>query len=124
MAQPKRVLIVDDEPRILRFMGLSLRGAGFAILTATDGIQALDLFRSAEPHIMLLDIIIPGLDGFGVLRQLRRFSQIPVIAFSARPEVAKEVLTLGANDFVAKPFRPEDIIERIKIALNHRCDRS
>jgi len=103
-------------------MALSLRGAGFAVVTATDGAEALDLVRSAEPHLMLLDIIMPGTDGFEVLRQLRRFSQIPVIAFSAKPEVAKEVLTLGANDFVAKPFRPEDIIDRIKVALNHRCD--
>jgi DNA-binding response OmpR family regulator len=123
MPEARRVLIVDDEPRIVRFMALSLKIAGFKVLTATDGEEALDLVRSDEPHIMLLDIIMPGTDGFEVLRQLRRFSQMPVIAFSAKPEVAKEVLTLGASDFVAKPFRPEDIIARIEAALDHHCDK-
>jgi len=109
----KRVLVVDDQPKILRFVEIGLKLRGFEVITTTRCEEALEHIRSAEPDIMLLDIVMPGMDGFEMLRQLRAFSQLPVIAFSASAENRDGAMRLGANDFVLKPFDHNEMIRRI-----------
>jgi DNA-binding response OmpR family regulator len=112
------VLVVDDEPRVLRFVQIGLKVHGFDVITATSGEDALELIKSKKPDIVLLDIIMPGMDGFEVLRQVRDFSQLPVLAFSASIANHDEAMRLGASDFMAKPFRPDDMVRRIEALLN------
>ena len=114
MKSKKKVLLVDDERAILRVIGIKLRISGFDVLTASGGQEALDLVKTNSPDIILLDVIMPGIDGFEVLEKLRTFSELPVIVFSARPDNAQKALSLGANDFLAKPFDVEDMVKRIE----------
>ncbi len=114
METKKRVLVVDDEPGILRFVSISLRLAGYDVTTTTSGEEALQLVRSAKPDVMLLDILMQPMSGFNVLEQLRAFSKMPVIVFTARREIAEHAVKRGANGFVAKPFIPEDLVQKLK----------
>jgi DNA-binding response OmpR family regulator len=111
------VLVVDDDIKILSFVRVSLRLAGYDVITAAGGEEALKLVASEKPSIMLLDILMSPMDGFEVLRRLRTVSKLPVIAISAHASAAEKVLSLGANDFLGKPFRPDDLIKKIKILL-------
>ncbi len=111
------VLVVDDHPKVLRFIEIDLRLRGLDVITATSGKEALGLVRAMKPNIMLLDIIMPEMNGFEVLRQLRAFSQIPVIAFSASPQSRSDAVSLGADDFMTKPFHPDDMVSRIRVLL-------
>ena len=113
------VLVVDDHPKVLRFIEIDLKIRGFEVITTTSGSQALKLVESAKPDIMLLDIVMPGMDGFEVLKKLREFTQLPVIAFSASPGNYHDALRVGANDFVAKPFQPDEMAGKIKSFLSH-----
>ena len=110
----KFVLVVDDQPKVLRFIEIDLRIRGFDVVTATSGQEALDLVRSAKPDIMLLDVIMPGMDGLQVLKELRTFTDLPVIAFSASHGNRENSLELGANDFMPKPLNPDQMVGRIK----------
>lgn len=112
-----RVLVVDDEPRILRFLRTSLSAHGYTVITATNGEEAIELARAEQPDIMLLDMFLPVMDGFEVLQKLRSFSSLPVIVFSASNSVRDRVINLGANEFVAKPFAPDDLIKTIEALL-------
>ena len=114
------VLVVDDDVKILRFIRSSLTLAGNVVITTTSGEEALELLDSGKPDIMLLDIVMPVMDGFEVLRRVRAVSELPVIASSAHVSAAEEALRLGANDFLAKPFIPDELVKRIKTLLNHR----
>jgi CheY-like chemotaxis protein len=109
------VLVVDDHPRVLRFIEIDLKLRGYEVITTTSGEEALGLVKSKKPDIMLLDIIMPGIDGLEVLRRLRGFSRLPVIAFSASPGERDSAMHLGANDFLSKPFQPDDIVRKINI---------
>ncbi len=115
-----RILVVDDEPRILRFVKTNLCCCGFEVITASDGENALNMINSEKPDLMILDIFMPGLDGFGVLQRLRETEEhngtahMPVIVFSARSSVSTKALDLGADDFIAKPFQPEEMAEKIR----------
>jgi two-component system KDP operon response regulator KdpE len=113
------VLVVDDHPKVLRFIEIDLKLRGFEVVTTTSGSEALELVKSAKPDIMLLDIIMPEMDGFQVLTKLRDFTQLPVIAFSASPGNYHEAMRLGANDFVPKPFQPDEMAKRIEALLSH-----
>jgi len=113
----KVILLVEDEERILRFMNISLRAAGYRVLTAMDGEQALELVQSEKPDMMLLDIFLPGMNGLDALRKLRTFSTMPVIVISARDSLGPQALALGANEFITKPFKPEDLIQRMRAIL-------
>jgi two-component system KDP operon response regulator KdpE len=115
----QRVLVVDDHPKVLRFIEIDLKIRGFEVTTTTSGSQALELVKSAKPDIMLLDIVMPGMDGFEVLRKLRDFTQLPVIAFSASPGNYHEAMRLGANDFIPKPFQPDEMASKIEALLSH-----
>jgi two-component system KDP operon response regulator KdpE len=112
------ILVVDDHPKVLRFIEIDLRLRGLEVITATSGREALELVKSVKPDMVLLDVIMPEMDGLEVLRRLRAFSQVPVIAFSASPGSRPDALRLGANDFVNKPFRPDEMVSRIRALIN------
>jgi DNA-binding response OmpR family regulator len=115
--QRKRVLVVDDEAAILRIIGTSLRVFGYDVITSSSGEEALKLIESEKPDIMLLDVLMPGMNGFETIQKLRITSQIPIIVFSARSSSREKALGLGANEFIAKPFTPEQMAKRISAVL-------
>jgi two-component system, OmpR family, KDP operon response regulator KdpE len=114
MQKKKRILIVDDEQLILNILRTKLILSGYEVVTISNGKEALALIGSAQPDVMLLDVLMPGIDGFEVLRRLRMFTKLPVIVFSARPEYSQLALSLGANDFLAKPLELDKVVERIE----------
>ena len=113
------VLVVDDDVRIQNFIRLSLRLAGYDVITTTDGEEALNVVDSKKLGIMVLDIQMSPMDGFEVLSKLRMVSELPVIVISAHASAANKAINLGANDFLVKPFRPDELVERIKALLKH-----
>lgn len=113
----KRVLVVDDHSKVLKFIEIDLKLRGFEVFCAGSGVQALELINSVKPDIVLLDMVMPEKDGFEVLRELRAFSKTPVIAFSASPGNQDPALRAGANDFMHKPFNPEDMARKINTLL-------
>lgn len=114
-----RILVVDDEPRVIGFIRMNLELDGHQILEAHNGIEALELIRTKIPDLMLLDVMMPELDGFETLRMLREFSDIPVIMLTAKGEENDKVygLELGADDYVPKPFGPRELSSRIKAVM-------
>jgi two-component system response regulator VicR len=114
----KRVLVVDDEPGILRIVRVNLSMAGYEVITETSGEQAIKLVQSESPDLVLLDVLLQPLDGLQILEKIRTFSQVPVLLFTARSFSADQALKLGANGIIAKPFRPGDLVKRIKDTLN------
>jgi two-component system KDP operon response regulator KdpE len=118
MDTKKRILVVDDEPGILRFVNASLGLAGYEVLSAATGEEALLLARSEKLDAMLLDILMVPMSGFDVLTELRTFSQIPVIVFSARSYISEQALKAGANDYISKPFRPEELVKKLQTVLD------
>ena len=111
------VLILDDHRQVLRFIEINLKLRGFEVITTTSGEEALAIIGEKRPDILLLDIIMPGIDGLEVLRRLRSFSQLPVIAFSASIINYNEAMKLGANAFMSKPFNVNDLVDKIKSIL-------
>ena len=114
----KLVLIVDDQIRVVKMTADILEEAGFDTTGATSGRQALELLVNKQPDIMLLDIVMPDMNGLEVLSQLRAFSQIPVIATSFDLSVRSRSFSSGADTFLAKPFKPEDLVRKIEGLLN------
>ena len=112
-----RVLLVDDQPKILKFLELKLKLAGYEVITATSGQKAVELAELAKPDIILLDIILPDINGFEVLRKVRSFSKIPIIVTSARSGYADEAKSLGASDYLPKPFNPDLLVARMENLL-------
>ena len=112
----KLVLVVDDHPKVVRFIEIDLKLHGYDVITASSGEQALDLIKSKQPDIMLLDMIMPGVDGLAVLEQVQG-SRMPVIAFSASSESRDGAMRLGASDFITKPFHPDDLLLKIESLL-------
>ena len=115
----KIVLVVDDDPAILRFIRLGLMAHGYEAVTAVDGQEALEVIRTRNPDIVILDILLPKKDGLSVLGELRGFSDVPVVAMSAHTSLREKALSLGASDFLDKPFSPDELLRRIGIALSH-----
>ncbi len=111
-----RVLVVDDEPGIVKFLALRLEASGYEVLTAKNGLEALKLVRDEEPGMLVLDVVMPGMDGFETLRQVRAVSSVPVIMLSAKETHIDKVrgLELGADDYLAKPFNPDELVARIE----------
>jgi two-component system KDP operon response regulator KdpE len=112
------VLVVDDEPGILRFVKASLLAAGFDAIATTDGREALEVARTGDPDIMVLDIYMQPISGFDVLKELRTFSHLPVIIITARQEAAKKAVDEGANGYVLKPFRPDQLVQKIRDVMD------
>ncbi len=117
MENKKRVLVVDDEPAILRFVSTSLGLAGFDVITTSSGEEAINLVKSQNLDIMLIDVFMQPMTGFDVLQQLRTFSKIPIIVFTARKEIGEQAIKEGANGYIAKPFMPADLIKKIQDIL-------
>lgn len=113
------VLIVDDDEEITRSTGIFLKADGYRVLEAHDGLEALDMLMSEEVHLVLLDIMMPRLDGISTLMKLREKKNIPVILISAKSEDADKILglTAGADDYVTKPFNPSELVARVKSQL-------
>jgi two-component system KDP operon response regulator KdpE len=118
-----RVLVVDDEQRILNFLSSKLKASGYDVLTAGNGKDALEQVQAQDPDLVVLDIMMPKMDGFETLKELRSFSSIPVIFLSAKGANADKVkgLGLGADDYLAKPFSPDELIARIE-AVKRRLE--
>jgi DNA-binding response OmpR family regulator len=117
MAQ--KILVVDDEPEIVKLVCAYLERAGYAVVTAYEGQQALAVFRHERPNLVVLDLNLPGLDGLDVCRSLRRDSDVPIIILTARVEEIDRLigLELGADDYVVKPFSPREIVARVRAVL-------
>lgn len=117
-----RILTVDDDPRILRYLERTLEEAGYAVLTTSDPGQVALLVEMEEPDLLLLDLMMPGIGGFELLKQVREFSGIPVIFLSARDRDQDTVraLQMGADDFITKPFSPSELLARIEATLRRR----
>jgi DNA-binding response OmpR family regulator len=115
----KRILVVDDEPRMIDFIRMNLELEGFQVFEARNGIEALESIRTKLPDLVILDIMMPQLDGFETLRMLREFSTIPVIMLTAKGEEDDKVrgLELGADDYVTKPFGPRELSSRVRAVL-------
>jgi DNA-binding response OmpR family regulator len=115
----KRILIVDDEPRYLRLLEANLRTEGYDVIGAQDGFQALDIFSSQPIDLILLDIMMPNIDGFAVCQRIREFSNVPIIMLTAKGEEQDRVrgLDLGADDYLVKPFSATELLARVRAVL-------
>jgi two-component system alkaline phosphatase synthesis response regulator PhoP len=113
------ILVVDDEARIVKLVRDYLERAGFDVLDALDGETALTLARREQPDLIILDLMLPGVDGLDVCRRLRRESGVPIIMLTARVEEADRIvgLELGADDYVTKPFSPRELVARVRATL-------
>jgi DNA-binding response OmpR family regulator len=119
MAGARRILIADDEPDLRKMLTAYLQAEGFETSVAADGLQAVERVRAEGPDLIVLDVGMPGIDGFEALRRIRTDSDVPVIMLTARSEEVDRVvgLTVGADDYVAKPFSPRELSARIKAVL-------
>ncbi len=114
-----RILLVDDDPNIRQLVNLYLQKEGFEVEMAERGDEALKRFRASPPNLMLLDVMLPGMDGWQVLREARKTSNIPIIMLTAKDETFDKVLglELGADDYIAKPFDMKELVARIKAVI-------
>lgn len=119
-----KILAADDEMELLDALELYMDRENFTLIKAGNGIEALELFKKEEPHMVLLDIMMPGLDGFTVLRKIREESKVPAIMLTARGEDYDKILglELGADDYITKPYNPMEVIARIKAQLRRNYD--
>ncbi len=115
----RMILVVDDEERMARFIRLNLEHDGFQVIEAYKGAQAIQKLRESMPDLILLDIMLPDLDGFEVLKMIRETSTIPIIMLTAKGEEEDRVkgLELGADDYITKPFSPRELVGRVKAVL-------
>ena len=115
----RRILIVDDEERMVRFIRLNLEHDGFLVSEAFNGREALQQLRDVSPDLILLDVMMPELDGFEVLQMVRETSKVPVLMLTAKGEEDDRVrgLELGADDYITKPFSPREMVSRVKAVL-------
>ena len=115
----RRILVVDDEERMVRFIRLNLEHDGFQVSEAYNGTQAIERLRDTLPELILLDVMLPDIDGFEVLQLVREISDVPVIMLTAKGEEEDRVrgLELGADDYVTKPFSPRELVSRVRAVL-------
>lgn len=114
-----KVLIIDDEEAIIKLVTSYLRPEGYDIYTATNGVAGLQAFRAFKPDLVVLDVMLPGMDGIELLSHIRRESDVYVIMLTAKSEETDKIvgLTIGADDYVTKPFSPRELVARIKAAI-------
>jgi DNA-binding response OmpR family regulator len=120
-----RVLVVDDEVRILNFLVSKMRSSGYDVLTAGNGLEGLEQVRAQEPDLIVLDVLMPKMDGLAMLKELRSFSAVPVIVLTAKGADTERIrgLQLGADDYLPKPFNPDELVARIE-AIRRRLSSS
>ena len=118
-----RILVVDDEERILNFLSTKLKASGYEVLTAGDGVKGLEQAQAQEPDLVVLDLLMPRMDGLEMLKQLRAFSPVPVIILTAKGADTDRIkgLKLGADDYLPKPFNPDELVARIE-AIRRRLE--
>lgn len=121
-----RILVVDDEERMVRFIRLNLEHDGFNVIEAHRGEEAIEKLRDGLPDLMILDVMMPDIDGFEVLKIIREISPIPVIMLTAKSEEDDRVrgLELGADDYITKPFSPRELVSRVKAVLRRTTTAS
>jgi two-component system alkaline phosphatase synthesis response regulator PhoP len=114
-----KILVIDDEPTIVNLVQAYLKPEGYEVFTATDGPSGLKAVRAFKPDLVVLDVMLPGMDGLELLSRLRRESQVYVILLTARTEETDKIvgLSVGADDYVTKPFSPRELVARVKAAL-------
>jgi two-component system alkaline phosphatase synthesis response regulator PhoP len=116
---PKKILVIDDEPKIVELCNDYLRAAGFEVITAGDGLQGLALTRSQKPDLVVLDLMLPGMDGLDLCRALLHEGNTPIIMLTARIEETDKLigLEMGADDYMTKPFSPRELVVRVRTVL-------
>lgn len=119
MTRAQKILIVDDDPHIRQVVGFALKQAGFATIEAKDGRQCLEMFARQAPDLIVLDIMMPEMDGTDVCRRVRAESGVPIIFLSSRDDEVDRIvgLELGSDDYVTKPFSPRELVARVKAVL-------
>lgn len=114
-----RILVIDDDVNICELIRLYMEKEGYEVVTVYNGIKGIDEFKESAPNIILLDIMLPGVDGLQVCREIRKVSSIPIIMLTAKGETFDKVLglELGADDYIVKPFEPKELVARVKAVL-------
>ena len=120
-----RILVVDDEPQITRVLRRALASRGYEVQAAADGDEALEVFRSWNPDLLITDLFMPGMGGLELCRKIRRTSQVPIIILSVKGEerMKVEALNTGADDYITKPFGMEELFARIRVAFRRASPR-
>ncbi|GAP18869.1 response regulator transcription factor [Levilinea saccharolytica] len=121
-----QIVIVEDEPSISEVVGLYLNRAGFDVTTFSDGLSAYEQFAKKLPDLVILDVMLPGMDGFSLIRSIRDRSDVPVIMLTSRREESDRIagLELGADDYVVKPFSPQELVSRVRAVLRRAQSKS
>jgi len=121
-----QIVIVEDEPSISEVVGLYLKRAGFDVTTFPDGLSAYEQFAKKLPDLVILDVMLPGMDGFSLIRSIRDRSDVPVILLTSRREESDRIagLELGADDYVVKPFSPQELVSRVRAVLRRTQSKS
>lgn len=120
----KVVLVIDDDERLNALLAEYLSRFGFRVATETDGTRGLQALRASSPDIVILDVMLPGKDGFDVCREIRASSSVPIVMLTARGEVADRIvgLELGADDYLPKPFEPRELVARVQAVLRRNAE--
>jgi DNA-binding response OmpR family regulator len=123
---PRKILVVDDELKMVRLVRTYLEGAGYQVVVAYDGQEALNVFRYDQPDLIVLDLMLPRIDGLDVAQAIRRRSEIPIIMLTARADETDRLigLELGADDYVVKPFSPRELVARVRAVLRRAAKPS
>ncbi|MDR1537938.1 MAG: response regulator transcription factor [Clostridiales bacterium] len=124
-ADSKRILLVEDEAKLARFVELELKYEGYTVDIAYDGRDAIDMFVKNKYSLVLLDLMLPGINGLEVLRRIRKLSDVPVIMLTAKGEVSDKVVGLdsGADDYITKPFAIEEVLARMRVAFKKSAQK-
>jgi two-component system KDP operon response regulator KdpE len=119
MTQNKTILVADDEPRIIQFIKMNLESAGYEVCSASNGYEALQKLTEKLPDLIILDVMMPIMDGFEALENIRKISTVPVIMLTVKGDETDKIhgLELGADDYVTKPFSPRELVARVKAVL-------